>query len=136
MPTKIAALALAYMELMTQLGNPSIDVNLEKELPALFSASIQKIENGSVIVSNEKELQKQLTNARAFAAPWKIKTKDIIVDESQRIAAINFSWTSDKIGSHITTVIMKFDKNNKIVELNEVYNKTEGIMHPNLSASG
>lgn len=135
MSTQIAVLALAYIELMTQLGNPNIEVKLENELPALFSSSIQKIENGTVIVSNERDLKKQLENARAFAAPWNIKTRDIIVDELQKTAAVNFSWTSDKIGSHITTVIIKFDKDNKIFELNEVYNSFQGIMHPNLSSS-
>ena len=135
MPSQIAALALAYIELMTQLGDPSHQVNLEQALPVLFSESIQKIENGTVIVSNEKDLQKQLTNARAFAAPWKIKTNDVVVNEAQKTAAINFSWTSEKMGPHITTVIIKFDKNDKIYQLNEVYNSTQGIMNPDLSSS-
>jgi hypothetical protein len=42
---------------------------------------------------------------------------------------------SEKIGSHITTVIIKFDNNDKIVQLNEVYNAMNGIMHPDLSTS-
>lgn len=135
MPSPIAALALAYMELITQLGDPTTPVNLEKALPVLFTESIQKIENGTLIVSNENELKTQLTNARAFAAPWTIKTNNIIVDEAHKTAAINFSWTSEKIGTHITTVIIKFDKNDKIYELNEVYNQATGIMHPHLSSA-
>jgi hypothetical protein len=101
----------------------------------LFSGSVRKVENGTTIVSSEQELQRQLTNALAFAAPWKIKTEDVIVDESKKIVVVNFSWVSEKIGPHITTVIIKFDKNNKIFELNEVYNTSQGILHPSLSSA-
>lgn len=135
MATKLAVLALAYVELMSQLGNPKVNPNLQTEIPAMFSESIQKIENGTVIVSNTGELQKQLLNARTFAAPWQIKTQDVVVDEAQKTAAINFAWTSEKIGSHVTTVIIKFDKNDKIYQLNEVYNSTKGVMHPDLSSA-
>lgn len=134
MPSHITALAVAYIELMSQLGNPNSHPNLQTEIPKRFNQSIQKIENGTVIVSNINDLQKQLTNARAFAAPWKIKMNDVVVDEKQKTAAINFAWTSEKIGSHVTTVIIKFDQNDKIMQLNEVYNSTQGVMHPDLSS--
>jgi hypothetical protein len=135
MPSKIADLAVAYVGLMAQLGNPKTEIKLANELPVLFAVSVRKIENGTIIVSSEQELQRQLTNALAFAAPWKIQTQDVIVDELKKSAVVNFSWVSEKIGSHITTVIIKFDKNNKICELNEVYNTSQGILHPSLSSA-
>lgn len=116
-------LALVYMQFMSQLGDlkdHSICIN---RLPEIFAQNVMKVENGKVIANDQISLREQLENARKYAYPWTIEILNIITDNSNNTSVIQFTWNSQKIGNYITTAILRFDKDWKIIEINEVYNE-------------
>lgn len=129
MLVQLNAMILAYIQFMSMVGNVSNELVCFKEVPVLFSEKVVKIENGKVIAIGHEELLKQLENAIDYAFPWNIEVLDIIEDKEKRTGVVRFTWNSEKVGLHITTAILKFDKENKILEINEVYNKFADLTH-------
>lgn len=127
MISQLVTLTLAYIQFMSNLGDLSHLQMCINQLPELFAESVTKVENGRVIASGQPALLAQLENARNYALPWKIEVLDVICDDQNRASAVRFTWNSEKIGLFITTAILKFDRNNKIIEINEVYNKFSDI---------
>lgn len=129
MVSKFATLAVAYIQFMSTVGSVSDQSVYVQELPAIFSEHVTKVENGKVIVKGHQELLYQLKTARSFAYPWKMEILDVVADNDNSTAAVRFTWNSEKVGLHITTAILKFNKEDKITEINEVYNKFADITH-------
>lgn len=123
MLTQLNALVLAYIHFMNMIGNVTDDQVCFSEIPMLFSKNVTKVENGKVIAIGHEELTKQLANAISQASPWRIEVLDLLEDKDKNIGIVRFTWNSKCIGLHITTAILKFDDDNKITEINEVYNK-------------
>jgi len=125
----LTALALKYIAFMTGIGSDVPETDFQHCLPEIFAENIKKIENGKLIVTGYQELESQLKNAQKFGAPWTLEILDVLVDESKNMAAIRFTWNSLKVGLHITTAILKFDKNHKITEIKEVYSVHGDVTH-------
>lgn len=118
--------ALRYIAFLTLLGqNPDPKVCLD-EYRDLFAENVIKIENGSVILTTHIELERQLTEAHKAAFPFTIVKNDISCDEKDRKATVCFTWTSEKLNTYITTVILKIDEDKKIKEILEVFTKYNG----------
>ena len=114
---------------MSSVGEVENEAYYLSQLPKLFDENVVKIENGCTIVRGHDALSKQLANARNYAFPWKIEILDKVFDSEQHSAAIRFTWNSDKVGLHITTVILKFNDTNQVTEIIEVYNKYADVTH-------
>lgn len=125
----LAVLAMNYINFMSNVGDANSEIDYVTELPAHFSENITKIENGKVIVQGHEKLAEQLKNARKYGAPWSLKVLDVLSDEQNHSAVVRFTWNSKKVGLHITTAILKFDEDNKIQEIAEVYNKHGDVTH-------
>jgi hypothetical protein len=122
-------LALSYISFMRDIGS-IYDKRLTLEnVLKLFDENVCKIENGISIAQGYRALIEQLKKAITFAFPWRMEILDVICDKEQNIVVIRFSWDSKIIGLHITSVILKFNSKDKIIEINEVYNKFAGITH-------
>lgn len=84
---------------------------------------------GKIIVEGHEELIAQLKNAKNYAFPWTIEVLDALEDKEKRAGVVRFTWNSEKMGLHITTAILKFDEDGKIIQINEVYNKLADVTH-------
>jgi hypothetical protein len=128
---QLKKLTEGYIDFMSNVGSLESKDYLEyinTDL-GIFQANIAKIENGKEIVKGFSALLDQLKNARSFAFPWNIKTFDIMCDVEKNMSVVRFSWDSSQVGLHITTAILKFNREDKISEINEVYNKLGDISH-------
>lgn len=114
---------------MSIVGSAPNEQAYLQKAPVLFAENVTKIENGKVIVVGLKSLLEQLKNARDFGFPWDLKVLELLEENEKKQGAIQFTWNSKKVGLHITTAILRFDDNNRIIEINEVYNKFEDITH-------
>lgn len=119
-------LTLAYIQFMSQLGDLKDHSLCLNQLPIIFAQSIIKEENGKIIATDQVSLLDQLESARKYAYPWTMEILDIITDNDKNTSVVRFTWNSQKIGRYITTAILRFDENYKIIEINEVYNKFAG----------
>ena len=114
---------------MSDVGNLGSGNDYLDSIPTHFSQNIKKIENGKMIVNGQGELAEQLKGARKYAANWSIEVLDVLTDDKKNSAVVRFTWNSEKVGLHITTAILKFDKDNKIEGILEVYNAHGDITH-------
>lgn len=122
-------LSMEYINFMSNVGSFSNLEDYESYSSNIFSQMVKKNENGKSILEGRAALIEQLRNARAFAFPWSIKVLDVLCDKEKNCAVVRFSWDSEKVGLHITTAILQFDSNGKILEIKEVYNQFADITH-------
>ncbi|QOL19832.1 hypothetical protein [Candidatus Bodocaedibacter vickermanii] len=125
----LLSLSMRYIDFMGNVGAFSNLEDYESYSSNIFSQDVKKIENGKCILEGRTALIEQLRNARAFAFPWSIKVLDVLCDKEKNCSALRFSWDSEKVGLHITTAILQFDSNGKILEIKEVYNRFADITH-------
>ena len=118
-----------YFQFMSLVGIDLEERQFLSQLPLIFTEDIIKNENGKTIVAGQEQLITQLRNARNYAFPWTMEITNTVCDTTHKVAAIQFTWNSEKVGLHITTAILKFDEDNKINEIIEVYNKFADITH-------
>lgn len=125
----LIALTMSYIGFMSDVGSTN-DINFfQDQVPNIFVADVVKIENGKTILIGRDDLIVQLNNARKYGFPWSMQVLDIVCDEKKNTSAVRFSWDSKKVGPHITTAILKFNQDGKIMEINEVYNQFADITH-------
>ncbi len=124
-PSKLESLGKRYIEFMSDVGSFENE-EYESQSHQLFAESVVKIVNGVTILSKCTALVSQLKNAKVVAYPCIFEIKKILVDEQQNTCAISFTWNSEKLGLHTTTVFLMFDESDKIIEINEVYNTFGG----------
>lgn len=119
----LKALVLTYSLFIQDLGSNPNAVDFHEKVGTLFSENVIKIENGKRTLEGQQALIEQLSGARKQAYPWTMEILKVVIDVEEKTAVLLFSWTSEKMGHFITSALLKFDENNKICEVNDVYNK-------------
>lgn len=114
-----------YVDFMSKVGQAEHEETYLPEIPLLFSKNCRKIENGNPLFDKIEDLQKQLRTAREYVGMWNITLLDLLSCPNDQACVVRFSWKLDKIEMHITTAILRFDSEMKIIEINETFNRCQ-----------
>ena len=97
------------------------DQNYIQEIPNIFSITIKKFENLSLIADGHDGLIKQLSKILEFATPCKLDLLASIIDSDHNTSVIRFSGEANNFGKFITSAQLCFDEDGKIEEIHEVF---------------
>lgn len=111
-----------YMSFMHTAGQSQEPISLD-QISQLFAQNCEKIENGTSLFKESKELINQLKNAREAVGKWAIKTLFMTASPDDNSCTIQFIWDAEKIGQHTTMVALFLDEQGKISKIHEVFNK-------------
>jgi LytS/YehU family sensor histidine kinase len=110
-----------YMRFMNEVGTLE-DQSYEQEIPQLFTADLQKIANGKILLKGSQLLPLQLSSAREKCGKAEIKLLDITVSTHDYITVLNYIFETEKIGSYITMASLHFNDKLQIDRVTEVFN--------------
>jgi hypothetical protein len=92
----------------------------------MCAPSCKKIVNGKVIFESSEHYSVQLTNIKKDVGTWTVQPLEILTDVGSRAAMIRQLVFTEKAGVLIVFVVLRFDDEYKITEIDEVYNKFNG----------
>jgi len=96
-----------------------------QEIFSLCTKNCKKIRNGRLLFERREHFADQLITAKEWIGAWSIDVLDLIVSVESRTAVIRYVLSTQKEGNLIVFVILCYDSNYMIYEINEVHNKIE-----------
>jgi hypothetical protein len=91
----------------------------------MCALSCKKIVNGKVIFESSEHYSVQLTDIKKDVGTWTVQPLEILTDVGSRVAVIRQLVPTEKAGVLIVFVILRYNDEFKITEINEVYSKLD-----------
>lgn len=85
----------------------------------------KKVRNGRVLFEGREFFAGQLDAGKEWLGAWSIDVQEMILATDNRTAVIRYKLATEKEGDLVVIVILRFDTNNLIYEINEVHNKCD-----------
>lgn len=125
---KLAALSNEYISFLISIGkldpnNNGFPSKVEEKMQKIFAPDCQKIVNAQLIFNSFDVHIDQLRNALKEIGPWTIKKLDTWVASNQNTCIIKFKCSSKTIEPHTIMIVLTFNDEMLITEINEVYSK-------------
>lgn len=114
-----------YLEFINQLGRGE-EFDQEKVAETLLTTDCKKVLNGVLFTKSRKDFVADLINLYKNQGGWKVRPAEIIMASSNNTAILRLFIEMQKSGVYTTIVILRFDSNNLITEINEVLNEVKG----------
>lgn len=113
-----------YIAILSKIGDPRSNCGSEAIIP-LCTNNCKKVRNGKLLFEGRELFAAQLNSGKEWLGAWSIDVQEILISETSRTATIRYNLATEKEGSLTVFVVLYFDKNNLIHEINEVHNKLE-----------
>lgn len=114
-----------YIKFINQIGQGEVFSQTEVA-SKIISLNCKKILNGQLFTQNREEFVADLFSVYENQGPWKITPVDMIIESSSNTAVIRIIIEMEKIGTYTAIVILRYDSNYLIYEINEVLNQVKG----------
>ena len=113
----------SYLHFINQISTGSL---ISKEDAAIISPNCKKILNGQLFTQNRDDFIKDLQSVYENQGAWKIYPADIIVAAASKSVVLRLFIQMEKCGIYTAIVILRYDANYLITEINEVLNQVRG----------
>jgi hypothetical protein len=113
-----------YLNILTNIGKPQ-DTYDPREITKLCDHNCKKTRNGKVLFEKSESFADQLIAAKDWLGGWSIRTVELLPIPDLRSAVIRYELATEKEGTLLVFVILRFDEHHLIYDINEVHNKKE-----------
>ncbi len=113
-----------YIEILNHIGAPQSGCRTE-EITSSCARNCKKVRNGEILFEERDQFPLQLEAGKSWLGSWSIDVKGLLIAADDRAAAIRYELSTEKEGNLIVFVLLYFDSNYLITEINEVHNKLE-----------
>ncbi len=96
---------------------------------SLLAPDCKKVLNGKVYTKTRDDFISDLLEVNRTQGCWTVKPVDIISSPKNKSVTLRLMIDMEKLGPFTAIVICRFDANNLISEINEVFNKVEDSYH-------
>jgi hypothetical protein len=122
---KFRQAANQYLAVLNKIGDPRNKYDPEN-ISKLCAHNCKKVRNGETLFEQKAHFADQLISGKEWLGSWSIHPLEILAIPDSNSAVIRYELTTEKEGRLLVFVILKFDENLHIYEINEVHNK----IHP------
>lgn len=112
-----------YISTLQKIG--SSEKNTE-EILVLCSDDCKKVRNGELLFAGKEYFPSQLDEGKKWLGSWSITLNEIVISTDSRCATIRYELTTENEGDLVVMVILHFDSDFLISEINEVHNTLNG----------
>jgi hypothetical protein len=113
-----------YITVLDKIGTSRKDF-LSKEILPLCAKNCRKVRNGRLLFAGRDSFAAQLDSGKEWLGMWSIEVCELLIATDERAATIQYKLSTEKEGDLIVIVILYFDSNFLIKEINEVHNFLE-----------
>ncbi len=113
-----------YIEILNEIGKPKNNYQSEAILP-LCTDKCRKVRNGKLLFEGKEFFAAQLDSGKQWLGTWSIHVEELLISENDQAVTIRYKLSTEKEGNLMIIVILYFDSNYLINEINEVHNKLE-----------
>lgn len=113
-----------YVDFLNQLGLIP-EHSYPQEIFSLCAENCKKVRNGKLLFEGSEHFAEQLNTAKEWIGTWSIHVLDLIVSIESRAVVVRYALSTQNEGELIVLVILRYDSDFKICEINEVHNKIE-----------
>lgn len=92
----------------------------------ILSPNCKKILNGQVFIQSREDFVADLLSVYENQGAWSVYPADIIIASSSNTAVLRLLIEMKNFGLYTAIVILRFDSNYLITEINEVLNQVKG----------
>ena len=114
-----------YLHFIDQISQGKDFPQLEAS-SKILSPNVKKILNGQLFTQNRDDFVNDLLSVYANQGAWKIDPVDMIIDSTTNTVVLRIFIQMEKSGSYTAIVILRYDSNYSITEINEVLNEVKG----------
>ena len=111
-----------YVAILDKIGAPQSDC---REILSLCTKNCKKVRNGKLLFKNRDLFADQLNSGKEWLGTWSIDVQELLISIDTRTATIRYNLYTEKEGDLVVIVILHFDSNDLIHEINEVHNRLE-----------
>lgn len=114
-----------YVDFINRIGHG--EEFLRHEVAAtLFSPECRKIFNGRSCIQERDAIISDLLLVHKNHGDWTISPADIIISAEDQTAVLRLFINIEKFGIFNAIVILRYDSQGLVTEINEVFNRVEG----------
>jgi hypothetical protein len=114
-----------YLNFINLMSKGS-SVSQAEVVPEIISPKCKKILNGQLYTQNSEEFVNDLRSVYENQGAWEIYPADIIIDPSSNTVVLRLFIEMEKLGVYTAIVILRYDSDYLITEINEVLNQVKG----------
>jgi hypothetical protein len=120
----LAKAAYQYVTILNKIGESESDCPSEEIMP-LCTRNCKKVRNGKLLFEGRELFAAQLDAGKEWLGVWSINVQEVLISADNQTAAIRYELATEKEGDLVVIVVLHFDSNYLINEINEVHNKME-----------
>jgi hypothetical protein len=113
-----------YLTVLNNIGNQQGTYD-PREITKLCNHNCKKTRNGKVLFEGRESFANQLIAAKDWLGGWSIQTIELLPIPDLCSAVIRYELTTEKEGTLLVFVILRFDEHHLIYDINEVHNEKE-----------
>ncbi len=110
-----------YLDVLSKIGDPHNKYDPEN-ISKLCAHTCKKVRNGKILFEQKSHFADQLKSGKEWLGSWFIHPLEVFAAPDSNSAVIRYELTTEKEGQLLVFVILKFDQNCQIYEINEVHN--------------
>jgi hypothetical protein len=114
-----------YLNFINQISQGEVFPQMETAAE-IISPSCKKILNGQLFTQNREDFVSDLLSLYENQGAWKVFPADIIIDSSSNTVVLRIFIEMENFGAYTAIVILRYDSNLLITEINEVLNQVKG----------
>ena len=113
-----------YLNCISQISK-GIDFS-QAEAAEIISPKCKKILNGQIFTRNREDFLMDLQAVYENQGAWEVYPVDIIIAPSSNTVVLRLFIEMEKFGTYTAIVILRYDSDYLITEINEVLNQANG----------
>jgi hypothetical protein len=113
-----------YLYVLNNIGKQQ-DAYDPREITKLCDHNCKKTRNGKILFETSESFADQLIAAKDWLGGWSIQSVELLPIPDLHSAVIRYELTTEKEGTLLVFVILRFDEHHLIYDINEVHNKRE-----------
>ncbi len=122
---KLLNVTQRYLDLIHRISQGE-DAAHREISTSILTPDCKKIFNGTLYTATRDDFISDLLEVNRTQGCWSVDPVDIISSPQQKTVVLRLMINMEKVGVFTTIVILRFDSNYLIYEINEVFNKVEG----------
>jgi len=116
--------ASQYLAVLSRIGDPHNKYDPEN-ISKLCAHNCKKARNGKTLFEQKSYFADQLKSGKEWLGSWFIHPLEILAIPDSNSAVVRYELNTEKEGQLLVFVILRFDENYQIYEINEVHNKID-----------
>ncbi len=114
-----------FVDFINRIGNGEVFMQMDKAA-TLIAPECKKIFNGHLFTKNREEFVADLLSVHENYGCWTITPIEVIRAPSDHIVILRLLIEAENFGTNTAIVILRYDSNYLITEINEVFSPVKG----------